>query len=313
MRRPRIAAAIALLSTLAGCARMIATTELRVDGTFTRRLEFHVPASDNAQGVNIGPKSDDIFGFPVSPAWTVTKVKKDQELIIKAERTLKAADVLPSDVLLKGPKGVALIINTLSIRQTAPGRWVYTETLHWKGEKPAELKKVPAELVTSFKQALPAELATDANIQALGEVAFREFWRALFGPGDPLLSQLLLHPDLAERKVLRRLGTIMNAALVEKFGDKLTQDQRGAIVKRVVLKAMDDTKTSTKDKANPQKSQDDSSPLTALTFVVKLPGKVTATNGERDDITGEVYWALYAEAVAIGDVTLTATCETGKQ
>jgi len=297
-----------------GCARMKATTELRADGTFTRQLEFHVPANDNPQGANLGPKGEDIFGFPAAPAWTITKVKKDQDLTIRAVRTMKAADVLPSDVLLKGPKGTALVTNTLSIRQISPGRWEYRETLHWKGEKTEEMKRIPAELTDTFKQALPAELATPANIQSIAEIAFREFWRALFGPGDPLMSQVLLHQDLAERKIIRRLGIVMNAVLLEKFKDKLTQEQRGQIVKRIVERAMADTKSSTTAKADPQKAPgNDSSPLTALTFVVKLPGKLISTNGEADEVTGEVYWALYGEAAAVGDVTMTAVCDTGKQ
>jgi hypothetical protein len=293
-----------------GCARISATTELHPDGTITRRLEFHAPAGEAGQGASIGPKADDIFTFPGAPAWTVTRTKKDQELILKAERTLKASDMMPSDVKLKGAKGAALVTNTLSVKQVAPGRWEYRETLHWNGDRPDDLKRVPAEAKAAFKEALPAALATPENIQSLGEVAFRELWRALFGPGDPLLAMALLHPDLAERKVIRRIGAAMNTALVEKFGDKLTQDQRGAIVKRLVQKAMADTTSSSKSKADPQGAQsDDPGAMTAMMFVVKLPGKIVSTNGERDEVTGEVYWALYAEAAAVGDVTMTAVCE----
>jgi hypothetical protein len=42
---------------------------------------------------------------------------------------------------------------------------------------------------------------------------------------------------------------------------------------------------------------------------VKLPGKVTETNGELDPDTNEVVWPLYPEAAAMGDVTLTATTD----
>lgn len=313
MRRPILPFVLLplLSAVLCGCARMSATTELKPDGTITRRLEFHAPAADNGQGPGLGPKAEDIFAFPVAPAWTVTRAKKDQELIIKAERTLKASDMMPSDVKLKGAKGAALVTNTLSVRQLAPGRWEYRETLHWNGERPDDMKRVPAEVKAAFKEALPPALATPENIQALGEIATREVWRALFGPGDPLLSMVLLHPDLAERKVMRRIGVAINTALVERFGDKLTQEQRGNMVRRIVRKAMEDTSSSTKAKADPQAAQD-SSPagMAAMTFVVKLPGKIVSTNGERDDITGEIYWALYAEAAAVGDVTMTAVCET---
>lgn len=316
MRVPRSVLVVAFLFALvaiAGCARMVATTELRPDGTILRRIEFHAQASDNAQGANpsFGPKADDVFGLPAAPSWTITRTKKGQDLIIKAERTLKAADALPQDVKLKGVKGAMILTNTLSVKQIAPGRWEYRETLHWNGERPDTFKQIPMEVKTAYKQSLPPGLATEENLQALGVTTLKELWRALFGPGDPLLAMVLLHPDLAERKVIRRIGSVVNTALVERFGDKLTQVQRGAIVKRIVQQAVEDTKTTTKAKADPQAATDSSpSALTAMTFVVKLPGKVVSTNGERDDVTGEIYWALYSEAAAVGDVVMTATCDT---
>jgi hypothetical protein len=292
---------------------MVATTELRPDGTIVRRIEIHAQAPDNAQGgsVSMGPKADDVFSLPVAPAWTVTRTKKGTDLVIKAERTFKAAEVLPSDVKLKGLKGVIVLTNTLSIKQVSPGRWEYRETLHWNGERPDAFKQIPAEVKTAYKQSLPAGFATDANLQALGETTLRELWRALFGPGDPLLAMVIMHPDLAERKVMRRIGVVVNTALVERFGDKLTQVQRGDIVKKVVQQAIEDTKSTTKSKADPTAAADSSpSALTAMTFVIKLPGKIVSTNGERDDVTGEVYWALYSEAAAVGDVVMTATSDT---
>jgi hypothetical protein len=50
--------------------------------------------------------------------------------------------------------------------------------------------------------------------------------------------------------------------------------------------------------------------LAALTFSVKLPGKIVSTNGERDDFAHEVYWSVYPQAAALGDVEMTAVCDT---
>jgi hypothetical protein len=276
----------------------------------TRKLEFRAPAPD-PQGGMMGPKLEDVFALPATPGWTVTRAKKDNELIVKASRTFKAGAAAPPDIVVKGAKGATLLTNTLSIKEVTPGRWEYKETLHWSGDRPDDMKRVPAEVHAALKEALPAGLATEENLQALGQQAFREVWRALFGPGEPLLTMILLHPDLAERKAMRSIGRAINSALVERFGDKLSQDQRGEIVRRIVKKAMDDTNVSTKAKADPQaKQQSDPGAMAAMMFVVKLPGKIVATNGEQDEITGEVYWALYAEAAAVGDVTMTATCET---
>jgi hypothetical protein len=49
--------------------------------------------------------------------------------------------------------------------------------------------------------------------------------------------------------------------------------------------------------------------LTPLMFIVKTPGRVVSSNGETDEFTGEVYWALFPEAASLKDVTLTAVVE----
>jgi hypothetical protein len=41
-----------------------------------------------------------------------------------------------------------------------------------------------------------------------------------------------------------------------------------------------------------------------MTFRVTVPGRVIETNGEADPLTGEVFWALYPEAAALGEVKL---------
>ena len=44
-------------------------------------------------------------------------------------------------------------------------------------------------------------------------------------------------------------------------------------------------------------------------FIVKTPGRVVSSNGELDDLTGEVFWALYDDAATFKDVVLTAVVE----
>jgi hypothetical protein len=44
-------------------------------------------------------------------------------------------------------------------------------------------------------------------------------------------------------------------------------------------------------------------------FIVKIPGKVISSNGEVDELTGEVYWALFPQAAALKPVVLTAVVE----
>ncbi len=71
--------------------------------------------------------------------------------------------------------------------------------------------------------------------------------------------------------------------------------------------------------ASPQFSQPDvaaaapapskSNGLVPLMFIVKTPGRVVSSNGEVDELTGEVFWALFEEAAAFKDVVLSAVVE----
>ena len=49
--------------------------------------------------------------------------------------------------------------------------------------------------------------------------------------------------------------------------------------------------------------------VTRLMFVVKTQGKVISTNGEKDELTGEVYWALFPEAATLQPVVMTAVIQ----
>lgn len=320
-RRPMCLWALPVLLLAAvllnGCARVVATTELKPDGSWNRKLVFHATVPSD-KGMTLGPKPEEIFGFPTAPAWKITRTRKDDELILTAERTMKSGETLPSDLLLKGPKGAARLTNTVTVRQIAPGRWEYRETLHWNGPTPAEMQKMPAEFSTEMRRLLPPALATEENLKSLAQVFLREMWHVIYGPGDPLLSQILMNPDLVERKVIRRIGSALNKALLDRFGEKMTESQRIAVVRELVRKSVEGTQASNKEKADPNKTMNDNpnkgpdATLTSLLFAIKLPGKIVSSNGELDEFTGEVYWSCYTEAAAVGDVTMTAVCDTNK-
>jgi hypothetical protein len=50
--------------------------------------------------------------------------------------------------------------------------------------------------------------------------------------------------------------------------------------------------------------------LTPLMFIVQPPGKVISTNGEIDEFTGEIFWAMFEGAATYQDVVMTAVLET---
>jgi hypothetical protein len=45
-------------------------------------------------------------------------------------------------------------------------------------------------------------------------------------------------------------------------------------------------------------------------FIVKTPGHIVSSNGEVDDVTGEIFWALFSDAASLKDIVLNAVVET---
>jgi len=100
----------------------------------------------------------------------------------------------------KAPGG-RQVVNEISVHRIAPGRLEYKEILHWQGEKGGDFQKAMPEIRAMLKKSLPGSIATDANAAALAQPIMREFWRVLFGPGDPVIMQIMAHPDLVERRM----------------------------------------------------------------------------------------------------------------
>jgi hypothetical protein len=105
-------------------------------------------------------------------------------------------------------------------------------------------------------------------------------------------------------------------ALLEKFGERIPAAERLAMTRKLIaaMEPVFDVRNDAKTKAEagPPGQSDSEGSFVALTFVAKLPGKVVSTNGEIDEVNGEVFWALYDMAAAAEDVVLTATYEVGK-
>jgi hypothetical protein len=308
---------------LSGCARSTITTTVNPDGSWVRKLTFHAPA---AKPNNPQPevKLEDVFVLPSGLPWKTTRTQKEEEIIYTAERVMKAGETLAPDMTLKGSGDLAKkggpLRNEVSVREIAPGRWEYRETLHWQGEMPKDLAKPDPEALLAIKNALPPALATEANVQAVNQVVTRAFWRMLFGPGDPLIAQLfgqlMMNPDLAERRMMQRVSGVILKGLEEKLGAQMTPEERLQVTRRLVQAISKSTETKVKSKTQPDAAapgdKDNSGAMVALTYSVKLPGRVVETNGEVDELNGEVFWALYPEAAAVGDVVLLAICEVGK-
>jgi hypothetical protein len=301
-----------------GCARTVVVTDVKADNSVTRTVKFRASAPSDT-GFSLGPKLEDVFSLPSGSPWKTQKVKEKDEDVYTAERTLRAGESLPQDVVIKGkqaPMG-RLIVNEVSVREIAPGKLEYREVLRWQGERPKELMAPDPDMTNALKASLPKSLVDDATVRDISLSMQREMWRLLFGPGEPLLSQLLMHPDLAERHIKRRFGVVIDTVLQTKFGDRMAADERLSVTRKIITSAFNEPlqlrdKAKAKAEASPPGESKGNNPPVSMMFVARLPGKIVSTNGTLDEITGEVYWALYDQAAAIGDVVMTATCEVKK-
>ena len=313
-QRILFAATVGLIAALSGCSREVATTTIQPNGSWTRVVSIHTPKIDmNSPGPG-DVKPEDVFVLPSGPGWKITKSVKESDAIYTAERTVALGDSVSGDISIKKDKSpTATVVNQVTVKQVAPGKYVYTERFTWKGEKPKELLQPDPDMLKTIKGALPAALATDANATALSVPISRSFWRMMFGPGEPIISsfsQLMMEPEITERRVQKRMSADVERVLADKFADRLTLDQRKSVAHKIIHTLLADTNSKTQNGppgAGDSKPPGDVNPVT-LSIFVKMPGQVTESNGEIDG--NEVFWSLYPQAAALGDVTLTATCET---
>lgn len=311
------------LLALCGCARSLVKTTINADGSWSRTLKFTAARHDKPNTMNSGPSLQEAFVLPKGEVWKTRTDKDKDNVSFYADITLPPGQNQSQDVVVRSKKGLPILVNEATVHETAPGKWEYRETLHWKGMPDPSMHLNDPDMLANFKKALPSSLATDANAKGVADALTPAVWHALWGPPEPLISQLMLHPDLGENLLELRLGKSLDDTLQTRFGDKLTADQRVDVERTLFASFADTIKThgqaaggdagppDTPAGGDPAKDKDDVQP-TALTFVVKVPGRVIATNGEVNPITQEVFWGLYPEAAENGDVVLSVTYQVAK-
>jgi hypothetical protein len=291
---------------LTGCARARVTTEIRSGGAWTRTVTLTGQEKKEGQ---MGGSIEDSFILPSGDGWKSHTEKTDSDQTIAFERTLAAGVSLKGDVSVKGDGGTASMVNEVTVTRLTPRRSEYRETLRWTAPPPEGTSLRPEDLA-QLKAALPAALATDENARGITEKMVGLIMPVMFGPGDPLLAIGLLHPDLAARRASQRIGSLMLKALEEQFGDKMTPAQRRDVTLKLIETSFAQAKPKTPDPSAGAPSGKSGPGLTPLMFIVKTPGgKVISSNGDLDELTGEVYWALFPPAASLKPLVLTAVVE----
>jgi hypothetical protein len=294
---------------LTGCARARVTTEIRSGGVWTRTIALTGQEKKDGQ---IGGSIEDSFILPSGEGWKSHTEKKDSDQTTTFERTLTAGASLKGDVSVKDDGGMASMVNEVTVTRLTPSRSEYRETLRWTAPPPQGTSLKPEDLA-QLKAALPAALATDENVRGIAEKMVSFIMPMMFGPGDPLLAMGLLHPDLAARRASQRIGSLMLKALEEQFGDKMTLAQRRDVTLKLIETSLAQAKPKTPDPSAGAPPGKSGPGLTPLMFIVKTPGgKVISSNGDLDELTGEVYWALFPPAASLKPVVLTAVIEVNQ-
>jgi len=315
MRFVAVYCGLAVVVVLSGCAKARVTTSVHPDGSWTRTVALigQGPKQGQMTQGQMTPTIEDTFKIPSGAEWKSSEEKNNQERTLSLERVLAAGATLDGDVSVKeDPSGKLKLVNRVTVTRAGPRRFEYRETLHWTADRSKALGKIKPEDLAKIKADLPPALATDANAEALAERTTELSIPLLFGPGDPLLAMGLMHPDLAVRRAGQRMGSLMVRALEEQFGDKLTPIQRRDVARKMIQETFS-MANSTSKIGPPDPSADQSatksSGFVPLIFIVKAPGRVVSSNGEVDELTGEVFWGLFPEAAGFKDVVLTAVLE----
>lgn len=255
----------------------------------------------------MAPSIDDTFVFPSGPGWKATDGKQQNDITKTFERTVAAGGSLKGDLSVREDTASAKLklVNEVTVTRVGPRRFEYRETLRWTDAPPKDTGMKPAD-VADIKALLPKALATDANARALAERTYSLAMPMMFGPGEPLLAISLMHPDLAERRARQRIGTILLKVLEEQFGNQMQPAERRELARKLIDNTFASTRPSQPD---PSAGQQKNSSLTPLMFVLRAPGRLVSSNGEFDELSGEVYWALFPEAASMQPVVLTAVFE----
>lgn len=299
---------IAGLALFAGCTRVAVTTTVGTDGAWTRQDVFTESKSNPGSSTQVS----DTFVLPIGAGWKSTKSVSKDDVKYTSTLHVKGPAQCERDISVRRKGlGPVLVTNKVVVRQVSPGVWEYRETLHWKGAKPKELTSPPPDVIAALRSTLPANLASDATAKALAPKLIQGVWSAMFGPGQSILPTLLLQPDAAEHVLRQRVGRAVDQALVDSLGTKISAAERRRTVSRLVGAMADKTKSqSALGGGSKTTDSNEGTDLPSLTFTLKPPGRVIRTNGEVDEYANEVWWTLYPEAAALGDVVMTATWQS---
>jgi len=320
MKRFYLAAPL-LVVFAAGCSRVSTLTTLRADGGYRRQSVYTLSATSGMAelGDMASSAKDATFesAFSISKAGaSVTKGNDGDDKQMTVARNMTAGAPPLTDVVLLDEKKKPAMTSTVTVRRLPTGELQYDERLKWLGSDATQQVAQIPRLREAIKAILPDRLkGSKATVDRVAMGLTKSMMHTALGPPYPLLFDFMVNPDAAK---LRASGTIMNIIDSELKADvpEMNEIERAA-GSRALISFADPKKmagpgsdpTSLLGGTLPKGSDGKGSggnnvSMTALLFEVAFPGKVVATNGLVDPVSGHVYWSLYAMAAGLGEVDL---------
>lgn len=317
-----------LIGGLSGCYRATVLTEVQKDGSWTRTATFISTSNNNGdKKETVDAQLAPFFDLPKGQGWQISRAttnptggEKSEKYI--AVRNLRSGETLDHDVVVKDTNSKApMLVNSVRVREVAPGQIEYVEFYRWKGEKLEKDNNFNVgikieDVLKILEQLVPADFLTPERREALAKNARFHMWLLLWGPGDPLANDFLqsaFSPEGVKYKLSRRILEAWQQILDQTFGEAMPREK-----KRIAIKVItrDEIAALEKDgfaKANdkgPRNSVEET-PV-PITVRLRMPGTIIETNGEQDPLYDEIYWTFYAPAARAKDIVLRAVCKVGK-
>lgn len=302
-----IFAFVGLAYALTGCGRVTAMSTVQKDGSFERRIVFTSPeekSDPNGATITMGPKAEEMFQMPSGNGWKVSKSTAGGNTTRTAVRNIAAGEKAEDDLKVL-TKGVSQLKNEASIRPLGDGTFEYLERLTWSGPKDKSGFQ-SGELRAVLKKHLPKDLQDSESLDKMTALIGTSAIKVLLGPSDPLIGLLMIHPDLAERRLRSRLAGAVVSSIGTVYGSKVVMADREKIARGMLSDTFAKDGLGMKKKVEEATNEGpggNSAPLPLL-MVVRVPGKIIATNGEVDLTTGEVYWGLFPEAASLAPLEM---------
>jgi hypothetical protein len=288
---------------LVGCAHTSSESMVNADGSWSRTLKLTVGKSMTDD------KWTDIFAMP-SADWNKSEVIKDSEKITTLKRNFKGGEDPVTDIIIR-EKGNTKLKNYVMVRKLEGNRLEYYEKIVFLTPDPEKQAKELDQYILEMKKIMPPGRATDSDYKAMSKKTGTALIRILLGPDDHLFGTLLLNPDGAVRRLRSKVGQVESKILAEQMGDRMTQDERDEVVKKL-LSTFDESSsmlTGKKPSGSPDQSSQSQVDMVGMSVSVKMPGKIIEFNGEIDGYTGEIFWDFASSSAEADVLELRAICQ----